>query len=228
MSSEFTSIRTKFGITFNIIRHIIKSNPPQLEDMKEFLEDCDSSLRPSLAHCESINDLLNVVRDKCTLIDINYLEAVVTTFNIEGAKTHIESYKETIDRFCQSVSVRLCLEEIFPVTATPPCLKHETATFILNWDPDDHMLNDITNLLSAVFERLHKWVTIKVIKEGNSIVVTCTFPLNLLGLLIDKAEKTILSITKKELITLTIGHCIVWKVHTRDKVRDNANIIVTI
>ena len=224
MSSQFTSIRTKFGSTFNIIRRIIKTNPPPLEDMKEFLEDCDSSLKPSLAHCENISDILNIVREKCTLIDINYLEAVVTTFNIEGAKTHIESYKTTIDQFCQSVSVRLCLEETFPVTATPSSLKHETAIFVLNWDPDDCLLNDITNLLSAVFERLDKWVTVKVIKEGNSIIITCYFPLNLLGPLIAKAQKTIPSIKKKGLITLTIGHCIIWDIHKRDEVRDNIKI----
>ena len=221
MSSQFTSIRTKFGSTFNIIRRIIKSNPPPLEDMKEFLEDCDSSLKPSLAHCENISAVLNVVRDKCTLIDINYLEEMVTTFNIEGAKTHIESYKKMIEEFCQSVSVRLCLEELFPVTATPPSIRFETATFVLDWDPDDYTLNDIRTLLSVVFERLAKRVTVKVIKEGNSINVTCTFPLNLLGPLIAKAQKTIMSMNKKGLITLTIGHCIVWDVRKRDEVRDN-------
>ena len=70
--------------------------------------------------------------------------------------THIESYKKTIEEFCQSVSVHLCLEEIFPVTAIPSSLKFETATFILDCDPDDYTLNDIRTLLSNVFERLAK------------------------------------------------------------------------
>ena len=205
MSSAFTSIRTEFGTTFSIIKGIIKSNPPPLEDLIEYLEDCNPSFMPSLAHCESIRSVLNVVRDKCTLIDINYLEAVVNRFNIEEAKKHIESYKEAIDQFCQSVSVRLCLEEIFPVTATPPPLKYETATFVLNWDPDDYMLNDIRSLLSAVFERLDKWVTIKVIKEG-SVIVTCTFPLHLSGSLIAKAQETVQSIKNTGIIRLIIGH----------------------
>ena len=224
MSSEFTKIRAKFGTAFNNIRSIIKSNPPPLEDIKEFLEDCDSSLRPSLAHSKSISDVLNVVRDKCTLVDINYLNAVVTRFNIEEAKTHIDSYEKVIEEFCRSVSVRLCLQEIFPVTFTPSSLKCETATFVLNWDPGDYMLNDITNLLSEVFERLHKWVTVKVVKEGNSIIVMCTFPPNLLGPLIAKAQETILSIKKKELISFTVGHCIIWDKHKRDEVNDVYNI----
>ena len=224
MSSEFTSVRSEFGITFNIIRNIIESKPPSLKDMTKFLEDCYPPLKPSLAHCKSISDVLDVVRDKCTLIDINYLEAVVRRFNIQEATTHIESYKKTIEEFCQSVSVRLCLEEIFPVTAIPSSLKFETATFVLDWNPDDYTLNDIRTLLSNVFEWLAKRVTVKVIKEGNSIIVTCTFPLNLLGPLIAKAQKTILSIKKKGLITLTIGQCIIWDIHKRDEVRDNIKI----
>ena len=226
MSSEFTSIRTEFGITFNIIRSIIESKPPPLKDMTKFLEDCYPPLKPSLAHCKSISDVLDVVRDKCTLIDINYLEAVVRRFNIQQVTTHIECYKKTIEEFCQSVSVRLCLKEIFPVTATPTPLISETATFVLDWDPDDYTLNDIRTLLSVVFEQLAKRVTVKVIKEGNSIIVTCTFPLNLLGPLVAKAQKTILSIKKKRLITLTIGHCIVWDVRKRDEVRNNIKILL--
>ena len=225
MSSEFTNIRSEFGITFNIIRNIIESKPPPLKDMTKFLEDCYPPLKPSLAHCKSISDVLDVVRDKCTLIDINSLEAVVKRFSVEGAKTHIDSYKETVEKFCQSSSVRVCLEEIFSATTTPTPLISETATFVLDWDPDDYTLNDIRTLLSVVFQRLAKRVTVKVIKEGNSIIVTCTFPLNLLGPLIAKAQKTILSINKKGLITLTIGHCIVWDVHIRDEVRDNISMI---
>ena len=167
MSPEFTRIRTEFGITFNIIKNIITRNPPPLEDMKKFFKDFYPFFKPSLSDVETIDDVLDVVRDKCTLIDTNCLEAVVERFNIEEAKKHIESYKEAIDQFCQSVSVRLCLEEIFPVTATPPPLKYETATFVLDWDPDDYMLNDIRSLLVAVFEKIGKRVTVKVIKEGN-------------------------------------------------------------
>ena len=88
MSSEFTSIRTEFGITFNNIRSIIERKPPPLKDMTKFLEDCYPPLKPSLAHCKSISDVLDVLRDKCTLIDINYLEAVVRRFNIQQVTTY--------------------------------------------------------------------------------------------------------------------------------------------
>ena len=218
MSPEFSNIRTEFGITFNIIRSIIESNPPPLEVMKKFLEDCYSPLKPSLAHAETINDVLDVVRDKCTLIDINYLEAVVRRFCIEEAKTHIESYKKTIEEFCQKSTVRVCLEQTFSVTTTPTPLTGETATFVLNWDPDGYTLNDIRALLSAVFQRLAKSVTVEVIKEGNSIIVMCTFPLDLLGSLIVKAHETVHLINKKDLMNLTIGHCTIWNIHGRDQV----------
>ena len=225
MSSEFTNIRTEFGITFNAIRNIIKNNPPPLDDLKEFLEDCYSPLKPSLDNAKTISDVLTVVRDKCTLIDINYLDAVVKRFDFKAASTHLECYKKTIEHFCQSVSLRLCLEEAFSATKTPPTLKCETVIFVLDWDPDDFTLNDIRTLLSAVFERLAKRVTIKIIKEGNSIVVTCTFSLALTGIIIAVALKTVESAKIKGLISLTIGCCVIWKQRERDNVRNNDVII---
>ena len=185
MKSTFTTIRVKFGRTFHIITRLIKSNPPSLEDMKEFLEDCDSSMKSSLAHCENISDILNVVHAKCTPTDISYLETLVTKFNIEEAKTHIESYKETIDQFCQTVSVRLCLEEIFPVTATPLSFKFETAIFVLDWDADDHELNDMRELLSIVIERLCIHVGVKVVTHEVGLI-TSHLLINML--LIDTAD----------------------------------------
>ena len=173
------------------------------------------TLLSSLA--ETINDVLDVVRDKCTLIDINYLEAVVRRFCIEETKTHIESYKKTIEEFCQKSTVCLCLEEIFSVTTTPTPLTGETATFVLNWDPDGYTLNDIRALLSAVFQQLAKRVTVKIIKEGNSIILTCTFPYDLLGSLIVKAYETVHLMNTKDLMKVAIGHCTIWNVHRRDK-----------
>ena len=167
MNAEFANIRTEFGITFNIIRDIIKRNPPPLEHMKMFLEDCYPSLNPSLSDVETIDDVLDVVRDKCTLIDINCLMAVVKKFDIKEAEACIKSYERTLEEFCQSISVRLCLEETFPVTTTLSPLICETVTFVLDWDPDGCTLNDIKCLLSVAFEKLCKRVKVIIIKEGN-------------------------------------------------------------
>ena len=65
------------------------------------------------------------------------------------------------------------------VTISPPLKDDDTITAVLDWDPDNCTLKDIINLMSHIFlEGLNKKITIKSIREGNSITVTCTFPLD--------------------------------------------------
>ena len=62
--------------------------------MRKILEEHDATLRPSLAYCNTISDMLNIIQDKCTILDVNYLETVVIQLNIEETQEYIESYKK--------------------------------------------------------------------------------------------------------------------------------------
>lgn len=226
MSPTFHLIRVKFGIAFNKIRSAIKESPLTPDDLKSFLNDCYSDLTPQLTHSSSntIDGILDVVKDKCTLIDICILEAIAERFDISKAESYIQAYNNEIDKFCQTVTTRLCLNESFEISKSSP-LKCETATFVLEWDPDENTLADIKNLLSVAFGKLNRHVKIIVLKEGHSIILTCTFPYNLLSPLIAKAQATLELVKKRGLICLSIGICVIYDNH-RDEVRDKY-IIVT-
>ena len=187
--------------------------------MIEYLKNYDTTLKAFLDHTTNISDILNIVQDKCTLIDINYMEAMVIRFNIEEAKTHIESYKTMVDQFCQTTHVCDCLEKTLSIKATPPPLKDETITVVLKWDPNNCTLMDITNTMSDIFpEGYDKWITIKKINKG-SIIVTCTFPLNVLDVILDQAQKTVQIMRVKSVTRLTIGNYTILDL-------DKVNIVV--
>lgn len=217
MRPTFHSIRIRFGVTFNEFRAATKKTLITLEDLKLFLCDCYEDLTPKLAcpSCDTIDGVLDVVKEKCTLIDIYILVAIAERFGIKKAETHIKSYNVAIDEFCQTVTTRLCLKETFEISKSSP-LKCETAKFILDWDPDQTSLADIKDLLSITFGRLNRRVKVIIINEGSSIIVTCTFPLNLNGSLITKALETLEMVKEKGLIRLTIGCCTIY-----DKCRDD-------
>ena len=217
MHRTFHSIRIKFGLTFNNFRAATKETLMTVENLKLFPCDCYEELTPKLAcpSCDTIDDVLDVVKEKCTLIDIYILEAIADRFGIREAETHIKSYNEAIDKFCQTVTIRLCLKETFEISKSSP-LKCETAKFILDWDPDETSLADIKDLLSIAFERLNKRVKVIIINEGCSIIVTCTFSLSLTGSLITKALETLEMVKEKGLIRLTIGCSTIY-----DKYRDD-------
>ena len=218
MSKTFNEIRRKFGSTYFKVRRAISNNLPPMDEIKTLLQDSFIDLKPQIVHVNTIDEILDIVRDKCTLTDISYLETIVEEFDIKEAKVYIQTYKKSIEEFCATVSLRLCLDESFRMSTTSFSLKCETATFVLDWNPDDYILNDIREVLSECFERLSKHVQIKVIKTTNSISVTCIFPLTLLGPLITKALETIDLVKTRGLMKLIIGHCVVFDEIKRNEV----------
>ena len=212
----FGSLKREYAIALSNIREAISTTPPPLDKLKRFLRDGYSHLKSQIAHSTSIDDVLDVVNDHCTLINISCLEGIITRFKIKEAETHIQTYKNFVQSFCKETKASLCLNKSFKVTNTPTLLQCETAVFVLNWNPKDCTIEDIEDILSESFERD---VEIRYLAKGNSIIVTCFFPLHLTTLLITKAQETLESMKRKGLIQLTVGHCTIYD-QRRDKVRD--------
>ena len=213
--SVFGSVRKEFAIFFQNIREVINASPPPLKELKRFLKDSYPHLKSQVTHSNSIDDILDVVNDHCTLINISCLEGIMKRFNIKEAETHIQSYKDAIQSFCKETKASLCLGESLKVTTTPSLLRCERIVFVLNWDPVDCSLKDIEEIIS---ESLSKHVEIRYIQRGRSIVVTCFFPLDLLGPLITTAHEGLELLKKKGLIKLIIGHYIIYDKYKRDEV----------
>ena len=89
MAPTFTSIRGEFAKAVFNIRCCITKSTASAEEVKRLLYGFPD-LKPELSNAKTMNDILDVVHDKCTLINISYLEVVVEQFNIEDAKPHIK------------------------------------------------------------------------------------------------------------------------------------------
>ena len=209
MSPEFNALYGKFANMFSDVREAIMAHTPPtcIEKLKSFLEDFNSDLEAELDQVNTLKGVMRLIKKNCSLVDIVILEVVVERFKFTEAQGYIDGYKKAIDDSCHNFSISLCLNEPFDVMKSSPPLKCETATFVLGWEPDQHKLKDITDILSKTCGKL---VKIKFIKEGNSITVTCTFPHFLTGALINKVMKNIDILIKNGLISLTIGYDTVW------------------
>ena len=215
LDSAFGSIRKKFGIAFSKVREAINKSPPPLDELMCFFADSYPHLETEITHSKSINDVLNVVRGHCTLINISCLEGIVERFDIKEAQTHIQTYKDVVQSFCKETKACLCLNETFNENKSHSLLKCETADFVLDWDPTNYTLQDIRDIIA---ESVEGNVEIRVIRRGKSIIVTCFFPLSLTTILIAKAQETLESMKRRGLIQLTVGYCTIYDKHQRDKV----------
>ena len=69
---------------------------------------------------------MKVIEQKCTVVNIDYLETIIDHYNIEKAKAHITSYKSEVDRICENIKLRRIL-----MKDTSLCIKCETVNFAL-------------------------------------------------------------------------------------------------
>ena len=192
---------------FKVSKAITQKSPP-LIDLKSLICLFNSDLKAKLAECNDISSVVYVIEGECSLTDVELLETVVEEFEVTEAKEVMQQYKTTLEEFCYSMSLDLSLKEKFDAVNTSPSLKCETATYIFDWRPDEKKLKDITDILSKTSG---KFVKIKYIDTGYSIVVTCSFPHSLTGALIIKLSENLELLIKNGLMKLTVGYCTIWK-----------------
>ena len=211
-------MRAKLGSLIITVLPLIESAvTSKLKELKTFLRMSFQELKPQLATAESFDDVMDIVREKCTVINIACLEAIINHYNIEEAKCHIAAYKVEVDQFCEEVKLRVCENEDFMMD-TSSLLKCQTIEFLLEWNIDEHTLSEIQDLLWKAFGSMAKRVLVKKVEESKSITVTCYAPQNIMDILLTEAEKNLDILIKMGLIKLSISYHIVCDGHTRDKV----------
>ena len=214
-NAEFIDMRIKFGQTFRKVLKILKTCPSAVEDLKELLTFSYSDFKTRLTQCHDVSCVLEMIHEKCSLINISLLESIMNELEVKDAVSVISEYKASIETFLQSVSLRLSLSEKF---SSLPSLRCETATIYVGRNVDDCTLNDIKELISLAADRLSKRVTLVVVRERNSFIITFSFPVLLSEPLIATALDNIESLIEKGVKKLTIGYGIVYEVYHAFKI----------
>ena len=204
------------GELFLVVSPLIES-AVTLKDLKRYLRLCFPELKPQLSLAESFDDVMDVVREKCTIINITCLEAIVKHYKIENAETQITSYKLEVDTFCEFVKLSVCENEDF-MPDSSSLLKCETIEFILEWNMDEHTLREINDLLWKAFGSMAKRVLVKEVKKGNSIIVTCYASCCVVDVLVIEVKTRLDILKEMGLIKVTVGYYTIWDLHARDKV----------
>ena len=162
---------------------------------------------------------MDIVREKCTIINVVHLEGIVDHYNIEEARDHIATYKSEVDELCKEIKLRVCENEDF-MTGSSSLLKCETIEFVLEWRIDEHTLEEIRTLLWKAFGNMAKRILVSKTKEGNSVIVTCYAPRYMMDVLLKEVEKNLNQLKEMGMIKLSIGYYVIWDARERYEVRD--------
>ena len=214
--ADFTSMRMSYGRMFYNVGKIIKQKSLPLEEIKEFLSCCSTVLGNKVEQCSDISSVLRLIRNECSLTDIELLHTVVEEMDITEATRYIEAYRRELKEFYKSLSISLCLKERF---SSIPHLRCETVTLIFDWEPEEHVLKDIKDILSKVSGKL---LIVKYIETSTSISVTCSFPFSDVGFTILRMIENIHILMGQGLKKLTIGNLTLWR---RQDVRQKVHIL---
>ena len=208
----FDEIRGSFGIFIDKIIPLISQSIPSAAKLKSFLQLSFPELSAELSNADSIEGIMNVVVKNCRINNISKIKTIVKLFEITKAKPLISEYEE-VKTVCGS------LQDFLSQNQPEHFLICETIQFTLGWEPEEHSLDDIRNLLEEAFKELNKRIIIQSIHRGNSIIIICYGPHHLLAALLLEAQDNLTVLMKEfSLIRLTIDHYIVYDKRIRYKV----------
>ena len=188
----------------------------QLEDFKECINACCPDLSPQLAMATMVEDVMKAIKTRCNVINITPVEKVVKFYSITEAMPLISDYKATLNEFCNTFKVEFLLDKKL---STIDFLICETIEFVLDWDPAEHLLNDIRRLMEKAFKGLSRRIIVKSMHKGNSIIIICGAPTHLMNALQLRAHDNLLVLQEEfALMRLKIGHYTVYDRTIRNKV----------
>ena len=216
--SQFEEKRKGLHILLTKMIKILKDNAISLEGLKYFL-----SLRPEFRDdaraAKSIEEAMIVVSDHTSLINTTHLKAVAENFELQKAINLIKIFDDSIEAFCKRIPTEHSYGQDFMKHSRKNLLKPEKVEFILEWEGDKTTLSDIQSLLRKAFRYEAKHVIVKLINEGNSIIVICYAPLHLHEELIRLVKDREEDLRNEKVLSVTIGGYVIIERETEDKVR---------
>uniref|UniRef100_A0A1X7TXB5 Death domain-containing protein n=1 Tax=Amphimedon queenslandica TaxID=400682 RepID=A0A1X7TXB5_AMPQE len=183
---------------------------PEVAMVPETIKDDRNAVSPNNASTDETKIPTNPQSDtssdaKAASSQSQALSPQVEEMEITEATRYIEAYRTDLEEFCNLLSISLCLKERFASISHLQC---ETVTFIFDWEPEEHVLKDIKDILSKVSGKL---LVIEYIETSTSICVTCSFPFSDVGFTVLRMIENIHILMGQGLKKLIIGNLTLWR-----------------
>ena len=139
--------------------------PVSTEELKLFLRHTFPELVPELTHAQSIDAIIKIVGGRINITNITMIETIVKHYDISEAMGLVTQYKKRMQEFNSNMKLNFVLDKkLSPQISSFYC---ETIIFVLEWEPSDHSLDDICQLLEKAFGDMCKRVIVRSIHKGN-------------------------------------------------------------
>ena len=193
-SSMFTSILE------TVTKHVL------VNDLKQYLCQTFPEFKKSFQNGDTVDDVMTVVRNECSLTDCSYVKEIAKKFELQKCQPEIDKYHSILKAFCHYTLAEHSYVKSFREDCSRNIISSNKITFKLMWDAEKKTMKDIRDVLQMGFEELATRIQIVVIKAG-SVVVVCWFPQGLKEQLVRIAERKskVAQLTEMGVVSLTVG-----------------------
>ena len=175
-------------------------------------------MKPQLAHAETVDDVLLLVIEKCSFINVSCLEAVINHYDIKPAKEELTQYMTTVDEFCEATTISQCVNEIFR-SSYFQLLSCDTVQFVPR---DDCSLSELKSFKIDLFGQFADRVLIHSIEYKKYATVICYVPQHIRECLKIECKNSSTSM-KGEIQMIHISSDMLWD-YTITNDEDNVSI----
>ena len=105
----------------------------------------------------TFDDIIELIKKKCTITNIACFETIVDHYNIENVRPYITAYKSAVDEICVKFKHNVLENENKMTISTS--FKYESITFVLGWQQRDNLTLD--SLLWKAFGDMAKKIVPK-------------------------------------------------------------------
>ena len=185
---EFIEMRQMFAdLIVNVARAMRGTS---CDELKRYVRHACIHLRLHLAQCQDAGDIIELIGDQCSLINIALLEGIVMKFKVDEAKSAIQCYKDEIKNFYQEGRpLRQFLDNELSSSFPLQC---KAVTITVNKAVNDYELKDINVWMTFAFKALAPNVKVVVIRKGESFTIPEEFARTKHQF--DKKERTIIKL----------------------------------
>ena len=199
---EFQRLKSDLGNLCTRTVTLLEEKKVELNDLKECLQSTFPELNVGLQTCESLSDVIHVIRPRLSLVAIGYLKCIFEWFSLPVV--FLEAYKENTDFICGKMRLDHAYGQLLMELKEHISII-DSVTFVLNWEGDEHYLSDIQDLFKALFGEYSSHVKVKVIYEGNSVVVECYVPSQVQPVIVRLMKEGVHILVEKRVKSVTAG-----------------------
>ena len=160
--AEFDHVNDSLGIMIFNASPYIKAAILSLEHLILYIRTVRPELQLRLSYAKSFDDVLEIIRDNCSITNIQLVEKIINQYSVTEAHQLISEYNAGIEEFCTKQVHNITLKKL-----PSPLLTCDSIKFIINWEVSKCTLNNIKDLLQRAFRDFTKTVEVVEVSEAH-------------------------------------------------------------